>query len=156
MDNRHANENQGGWDVQFVRTDGYVPGARYPVVTVITSKDELDHYCDSNIDKYDFSARPGLHKGAARGFCVAVEKYTDEFFTRRFLVLVLLEEGSGSVRHKLEMIERNGLIVISRLMPGIGTADMAEWHVIIELDISYKREQFNVAIVNKDASSQNH
>jgi hypothetical protein len=78
-----------------------------------------------------------------------IGNYTDAFFASNFLVLVLLEEISGSYRHRVERIEESGDIIITRLVPGIGTADMAQWHIIIELDNDYKLEEFQAVFIEE-------
>ena len=53
------------------------------------------------------------------------------------LILVLLEEGSGSIRHKVKSVKTSGNDVeidIDVTCPEVCTEDMAEWHIIIELD----------------------
>ena len=53
--------------------------------------------------------------------------------TARFAVLV---EGSGSNRHivkSVDLNESNNIINIKRVAAGIGTADMATWHIMIEV-----------------------
>lgn len=134
-----ASESQNGFSVQYIRTDGYHESAVYPLLTVISSRGELEKYYDANKNKYALSP----------AFDAATEKYTGEFFLENYLVIVLLEEGSGSVRHEVEEIGENGEILISRLQPGIGTCDMAEWHVIIELKNGFQPPQFNAVFVDK-------
>jgi len=130
------NDISGNLDVLYIRTNGYVDGKNYPIVTVISSRDELERYYENNKNTYDFSANFGGYSDAI-SFIDAMKNYTDAFFTNRSLVLVLLEEGSGSIRHRVDDVGENGDIVISRLLPEIGTADMAQWHIIIELDANF-------------------
>jgi hypothetical protein len=47
------------------------------------------------------------------------------------------------------MMDDNGDIEVTRLIPEVGTTDMAQWTVIIELDDSYKQEQFKVVFVEE-------
>ena len=144
MENLSASTNQVGWKAKYIRTDGYISGAVYPVVTVISSNDELKQYYEKYSEKYDFSSRSNAYLGTSIGFIDGIEHYSDTFFAESFLVLVLLEEGSGAIRHKVESVEENGDIVISRLLPEMGTADMAQWHIIIELDKTYYSAPFFV------------
>lgn len=52
--------------------------------------------------------------------------------------MVLLEEGSGSVRHNVESVimgtDHACHIRIGSIVPEVGTDDMAQWHVLIELE----------------------
>ena len=64
------------------------------------------------------------------------EQYNDAFFAEHFLVLITVSEPSGSNRHELISItDDQGVlsIHIDRLLPEIGTADMAGWLIVIEL-----------------------
>ena len=149
--------------VQYIRTDEHSDsgGVKYPVITVVSSKTELDRYYNNNKDIYylgpnylRFRERdPDLNYADeyfALGFIEAIENYSDTFFADNFLVLVLLEEGSGSIRHKVERIDKNGDIAISRLIPeGDCTGDMAEWHIIIERGKDTLPKQFRVVFTDK-------
>jgi len=138
--------NDTGVKVQYIRTNGYIDGAKYPVVTVISSKEELEQYYDNYKGTYDFSSKSFVSSDTTIGFIDVIADYSDSFFAENYLVLVLLEEPSGSIRHRVEGIDGNGGITISRLLPEVGTADMAEWHIIIELAGSAVPEQFNVVL----------
>ena len=73
--------------------------------------------------------------------------YDDEFFTSHFLVLITTSENSGSNRHELTSIEENNGVLtihIDRLLPYIGTMDMAGWLIIIELSNDYSINETNV------------
>jgi len=121
--------------VQYIRI-GSGFGPMNPICTVISSVNELEIYT-GNFDKNLFWET---------SYTDAVAKYTGNYFTDNFLVIVLLEENSGSNRHEVEKVEANGDIIINRLIPEIGTADMATWTIIIELNNSYKLEKFQVVI----------
>ena len=111
------------FNAQYIRTDGYSGDAIYPRKKLITSRSELDSYIAANKDSYDF-----LH-----GFTDAVAKYDDIWFSSHKLLVVVLEEGSGSIRHTVAKV--GGLVVtIQREIPEVGTCDMAEWHILIEVD----------------------
>lgn len=124
------------FSVQYIRTDGYHDGVRYPVVTVIHSVDELNAYYQANKDKYSLGRRAGaISSDSTIGFLDACDKYDEEYFESKILLTVLLEEGSGSVRHKVERVASgaDGITVdITTIVPEIGTCDMAEWHILIE------------------------
>ena len=79
-------------------------------------------------------------------FLDAIAKYSDGYFADNYLVIVRLVEGSGSIRHKVERIDENGDIVINRLLPGMGTADMAAWSILIEVNNNFEAEQFRVVL----------
>ena len=128
-------------NVQYVRVTWYSSGERYPVVTVISSRDELEQYYRNK--RVWLLAAAQFH-GFASELANAVANYSDDFFANNFLVMILLEENSGSITHNVEKIDNNGNIFISRFIPEMGTADMAKWYILIELDNKFKRETFNV------------
>ncbi len=116
-----------GFNAQYLRTDGYHSGVRYPQVIVIRSAAELSDYYEANKDRYNLS-----------GFPAACEKYDDAYFSNRILLAVLLEAGSGSVRYQVTDVARTGVnrdvlsVAINVMEPEAGTCDMAEWHILIE------------------------
>jgi len=64
-------------------------------------------------------------------------KYGNAFFGCRSLIVVLVSEGSGSVRHKVASVTaKSGVlqVCIDRHNPGMGTDDMASWQIFIEVD----------------------
>jgi hypothetical protein len=63
--------------------------------------------------------------------------------------MVLLAEPSGSIRHRVERIDDKGEIVICRMIPEIGTDDMAEWTIIIELSNTNKPDHFEVKFIEE-------
>ena len=121
------------FEAQYVRTDGYHENVGYPVVTVVSSRAALDAYFEENRGLYELSR--GEQAGSASGFAGAIKKYDDDWFASHQLVIVLLEESSGSIRHEVESVTAGDSpsIVIHRLVPEVGTCDMAEWHILIEL-----------------------
>jgi len=121
--------------VQYIRI-GSGFGPRNPTCTVISSVSELEQY-SRNFNSGSFWDT---------GYTEAVSRYTTTYFSNNFLVIVFLEENSGSNRHKVESINNNGDIVIQQIIPEIGTTDMATWNIIIELNNSYKQEQFRVIL----------
>lgn len=124
------------FSVQYIRTDGYHDCVRYPVVTVIHSVDELNAYYEANKGKYSLERRTDTnYSDSTIGFLDACDKYDEVYFESKILLMVLLEEGSGSVRHKVERVANgtDGITVdITTIVPEIGTCDMAEWHILIE------------------------
>ena len=121
--------------VQYIRTDGYVEGEAYPKLFWISSAEELRNYYEANKEKYWLDGND---------FAAAMERYDAAFFNENDLIVVLLEEGSGSNRHEVTGVkvspsqkgEKQYVIQpeIKRLVPECGTCDMAEWHIIIEID----------------------
>jgi hypothetical protein len=69
----------------------------------------------------------------------AAEDYSESFFENRALFAVYAEEGSGSNRHSVENISiADGKLTfeVDRIQPEIGTTDMANWFILIEMEKS--------------------
>ena len=121
---------------QYIRTNGYHEDIEYPVVKIIRSVDELNAYYNENKEWYDLERNNKVYSDTTIGFLDACDKYDEAYFEDQILVMVLLEEGSGSIRHNVDNIKlgSDGKIYISirRDVPEVGTDDMAEWHILIE------------------------
>ena len=129
-------------DIQYIRTGSVGGYAESPVV--ISSTAELKRY-DLSIP-YSIIGSDGV---TSNGFTDKAAQYTDDFFKTNFLVIVPKGEPSGSIRHKVESVDEFGNIVISRLLPQVGTADVAAWHIIIPLNNDYKRKEYNAVFTDK-------
>ena len=77
-----------------------------------------------------------MYSDTTIGFVDAIERYDNAWFADRQLIVVLLEEGSGSVRHWVTDVKGGAdtEVSVSRMVPEVGTDDMAEWHILIEVD----------------------
>lgn len=122
---------------QYIRTDGYHDDIAYPIVKIIRSLDELKSYYEANKELYDLARRTTVHSDTSIGFLDACDKYDDAYFEDQVLVMVLLEESSGSNRHQVQSIawsEQNKklTVYIETIVPEAGTCDMATWHIFIE------------------------
>ena len=60
-------------------------------------------------------------------------KYNEKWFSEHKLILITLEEGSGSVRHKVTELTADH-VAIDRITSEVMTCDWAVWHIYIELD----------------------
>jgi len=118
------------FSAQYVRAGRIRETDAYKTAIVIRSTEQLQAYCP-DIDAYSYS-----HNGEM-SFKEVMAKYDVAFFQENLLVIVLLEEGSGSIRHKVTSVETGdeGIAInIKRKLPsGAGTDDMAYWHVLVEL-----------------------
>ncbi len=135
---------------RYVRTNGYVEDADYPGLYWISSADELNEYYEQNKGIYSLESRKTFASDMTPGFADVMEEYDDEFFGTHDIILVLLSEGSGSVRHEVTAVDLlpspygsvRYLIrpEIARIVPEVGTSDMAEWHIFIEISKEYGAE----------------
>ncbi len=144
---RESQDTEIDYRVQYIRTNGYADGEEYPKIFWITSADELKTYYEASKDKYDLEHREYPYSDETKGFLDAVKQYDAAFFEKNDLIFVLIEEGSGSIRHKVSGLhvgisQEDGMKYdiqpeVRRIVPEVGTDDMAEWHIIIEVSKDY-------------------
>lgn len=123
--------------VQYIRTDGYHENVQYPVITLIRSAEELEKYYQANRGLYDLERKEKVYADTTIGFLDACDRYDEAYFAGHDLLLILLEEGSGSIRHEvgaLTQTEEGWTVDVIRMEPEICTADMAQWHLMIEVE----------------------
>ncbi len=116
----------------YERSPYYNSSKKYPIITICKSKECLKE-----------------HEGKVKGLTVSmlsctsenrdvnISRYDDEFFAKNALIIITLDESSGSVRHNVKKVIKEGneiSIAIERKVPELGTADMAEWNIYIELN----------------------
>ena len=125
------------WVAQYVRTNGYSEGVLYPSVRIIDSLQELKDYYNTWHEVFDLERKEKVYSDTTIGFLDACDQYDETFFEKNYLIFVLLEEGSGSIRHEVRSVQQTAdkkiSISIDRKVPEVGTSDMAEWHIILEL-----------------------
>lgn len=142
--------------VHYIRTDGYHDGAKFPMVEIIQSRESLDAYYTEHCDIYDLGPRDDVYPETSVSFLDACNGYNDEYFQDQYLVLVLLEEGSGSVSHAVEKVGLDDTgkmrVDIHREVPEVGTADMAEWHIILELSREDLVDSRDAVLIRTDGS----
>jgi len=124
----------------YFRTDlsGYTESS-YPKIIKIKSVRELNDYFENNKDYYQFHIRFLGEPSMEDVVFSSGTAYNEEFFESSLLLFIVLEEGSGSVRHRAgDVVQNSGSLSvnITRVIPEIGTADMAQWHIVIAMDKS--------------------
>ncbi len=138
------------YGVQYIRTNGYLDGAVFPSVKIIRSAEELNSYYEANKETFDLERKDKVYSDTTIGFLDACDKYDAAYFEKGYLVFVLLEEGSGSIRHEVQetTISSDGElgVYIKTNSPEVCTDDMAEWHIILEMS--------NAVAVKDEASVQ--
>lgn len=126
------------YEAQYIRTNACHEGTEYPAVIIIRSVDELNAYYDANKGKFDLERHDKVYADTTIGFLDACDKYDEAYFENQILVMVLLEEGSGSNRHEVDSVKVGSdgrlYVGINSIVPETGTCDMAQWHILIELE----------------------
>ena len=123
---------------QYIRTNGGDENRSYPFYKIIRSKEELNRYYEEHKDIYDLERRETVYADSSIGFLDACDQYDDAFFAQRDLIILVLEEGSGSVRHEIQGVrpyyDNSWQLIGRRIVPEVCTDDMAQWHILIEMD----------------------
>ncbi|MBQ8600201.1 MAG: hypothetical protein IJ407_02320 [Clostridia bacterium] len=130
-------ESEVQFESSYIRTNGYHEDIGYPAIRVMRSAEDLTSYYEQYKDLYDFDAGwDGIP------LMEAIEKYNATYFEDQVLLMVLLEEPSGSNRHKVNSLCKNSQgeieIAIETMVPESGTDDMAEWHLMIEPEAGFE------------------
>ena len=108
----------------------------FPNTAVITSKEELNEYYNTNKDIYFLERVEKVYSDTTIGFLDEADKYDEKFFEDNLLIFVILENGSGSIRQKVTKVECSELrtrITLKSITPEICTDDMAYWHVFVSI-----------------------
>lgn len=145
------------WCARYIRTNGgYEAGVLYPCVMLIHSLQELEAYYSKWHEDFDLEHKEAVYPDTTIGFLDACDSYDGAFFEENYLVFVLLEEGSGSIRHEVRSVSLTSDdqigISIDRKVPEVGTDDMAQWHIILELSRDVLIEQSMDIIVYIDGN----
>ncbi len=138
------------FNAQYIRTDGYHENIKYPAVKVVRSDRELNMYYESNKEIYSLERREDPASDSTIGFLDACDRYDEAYFEDHILLMVLLEEGSGSNRHEVKKVLRSKdwvTVEIDTIVPEIGTCDMAEWHILVELPREAEVREENITVL---------
>lgn len=138
----------------FIRTNCMSSQIKFPQFVIIRSKQELDSYYNEHKDIFDLERRDKVYADTTIGWLDQADKYDKEWFDTHDLVLAVLSEGSGSNRHEVmdfvRTSERDFRLTIKRIVPEVGTDDMAEWHLFLEVEGKILNPLDNVGIVFAD------
>ena len=121
------------FSAQYIRTNGDLTNV--PTVSLITSAQQLQEYYEAHKDAVDLERKENVYVDTTVGFLDACDKYDEKFFSSNKLLFVTLEWGSGSIRHEVLSVAENA-VYIQSIVPEIGTCDMAQWHIIVEIPAS--------------------
>ncbi|MBQ6019220.1 MAG: dockerin type I repeat-containing protein [Clostridia bacterium] len=131
---------------QYIRTArNKYDAPESPAVHLIRSGAELEKYYNDNKEEFSFD-KPFDPSPSFRDAC---EKYDREFFDRSDLLIVFLEEGSGSIRHEVTGVTKTPegrQVSIRADSPRVQTCDMAYWQILIELDKGFITDEKTVTV----------
>lgn len=116
----------------YERSPYYNSSKEYPIITICKSKGDLKEH-EAKVKGLTVSKLCYVSENNN----VNLSKYNDEFFTKKALIVITLDESSGSVRHNVKKVVKDSneiTVVIERKVPELGTTDMAEWNIYIELN----------------------
>lgn len=148
--------NQLGTSTTYVRTDGWKPenGDKNWYL------DEAPRYFMDT--KAEFEAYLEAHPELSDGFFAFCERYDDEFWQKKDLLLIVQREESGSIRHSVGKIFRNRIlsdetwfVSVERRIPEEQTEDEAIWHFFIEIQDGKLDAEDVIAIHDKDVQVEN-
>lgn len=132
------------FDARYIRTDGCSADAVYPYHMVIGSKEELMNYYEANKSLFDLERRETVYSDSTIGFLDACDKYDESYFDGNNLVLIVLQENSGSIRYEITDVrarrDKNGALMgwnieLKTSSPEVMTDDMAQWHIFLEVQM---------------------
>ena len=127
---------------KYVRTDGGREGVEFPNVILIHSVEELEQYIEENRAYFDLESTNSLTGDSEPGFMDFCIFYDEAFFEKQYLVMILVEEGSGSMYHEVSHVGISGdgilYINLQTVKPEEKWDDVAQqWHILIELEKEY-------------------
>lgn len=146
------NESFQSYEAAFVRADGtgeglhtlfpllengdtlYLSSAQHLPVIKLDSPLLLQDFMQRVSADDQFFPLDSEFDGAA--FTESVAHCDEAFFQENTLLIVYITEGSGSVRHEISALNiENGTVFVGvrRLVPEVGTADMAGWFAVLEV-----------------------
>ena len=127
---------------KYVRTEGGREGVEFPNVILIHSVEELEQYIEENRAYFDLESTNSLTGDSEPGFMDFCIFYDEAFFEKQYLVMILVEESSDAMCHKVNHvgISGDGLLYINlqTVMPEEEWDYVAQqWHILIELEKEY-------------------
>lgn len=113
---------------QYTRTDAAGDTEDFPAILVLRSYAEFTDYVEAHREEFQLDLE----------FIPACSRYDEEYFTKNDLIIIRLEEGSGSIRHEVTDVLQDDTgwqVRIDRVTPEECTDDMAQWHILLEIQM---------------------
>ncbi|MEG1257010.1 hypothetical protein [Clostridium sp.] len=132
-----TNPGESGVELKFqasyVRTGGYSSEKEYPMITICKTLEELKAH-EGKVSGVKLLSAKMVSESSVQNI---EKKYDEDFFKSKALIAITLKETSGSIRHEVEKVLKNNdeiTVYIGRNVPKIGTMDMAEWTIYVEVN----------------------
>lgn len=112
-----------------------ISSVQYIPLLIFESRKDLDNFVTEGSDYFMLSQEYNDDKS----FDDTAGGYDDDFFKDYVLAIVYVSESSGSNRHSIGEIsveDERLSIPVKRIVPEIGTTDMADWFIFIAIDKS--------------------
>lgn len=120
IDTPPVTKNKIGFSVTPHKSTNTPSGIMFPQIRVIKSVEDFNNYVS------EFNNE----------FANEQDKYDENYFEEKALIVILLEEGSGSITHTVNdlVMSENGelYVYIDVNVPECGDCAMAYWHIFIE------------------------
>lgn len=137
-----ACSNIQGYESEFIRTNRFFSSqnnhGNETSNFLIKTHDEMEQLLQDIRDEFETGIDEYLQEYLDETISL-FEKYDTKFFENSNLILVGIEETSGSTRHKIlsvNVFDDKITIKIKRISPNIGTCDMAYWHLFLTVSKS--------------------
>ena len=98
-------------------------------LVVIENNEQLDNFTEGTSEQFGYDEY-------LKEYYDIIAKYDEKYFEDNALFITYVSEGSGSVRHEVPRIYRKDgyvRVFVSRIVPEIGTCDMAGWLGFVEV-----------------------
>ncbi|MEG2411457.1 MAG: hypothetical protein RSA29_07115 [Clostridium sp.] len=137
------------FEASYVRTGKYSIEKKYPIITICKTLQDLESH-GLKVSELQLRSEPTSMLSSIQS---DVKKHDEEFFKRKSLIAITISETSGSIRDKVEKVVKDGnkiYVYIGRKVPEIGTMDMTEWTIYVELDADAVKGEEEVYLIFRD------
>ena len=126
---------------KYVSTEGGKEGMEFPAVVLIYSVEQLEQYIEENRAYFDLESTDSPIADAEPGFMDFCIFYDEAFFEKQYLVMVLVEESSDAMCHKVNHVGISGdgqlHVNLQTQKSDVQFDGTSQWHILIELGREY-------------------
>jgi hypothetical protein len=130
------------FDSKNIQTHLYIDDFKSPSVDIIKSLSDLKKYKEKYKDDT---------------LNLSLDKYTENYFKNKVLVIATIQESSGSNSDKVEKVVKQNdtnsiYLLVKQVKSEIGTADMAMWHLLVELNTTDFGDVTDVSVLDSNVA----